>query len=66
MNSTPSVPVKPARNCRATSSLRCPLAKSTHGIPPLAAKDRTDRVNASLTGASAAVEATGLPSWRWI
>jgi Transposase len=66
MNSTPSVPVKPARNSRATSSLRCPLAKSTHGIPQLVANDRTDLVNASLTGASAAVEATGLPSWRWI
>ena len=66
MNSTPSVPVKPARYSWATSSLRCPLAKSTHGIPQLAANDRTDLVNASLTGASAAVEATGLPSWWWI
>jgi hypothetical protein len=66
MNSTPSVPVKPARYSRATSSLRWPLAKSTHGIPQPAAKARTDRVNASLTGASAAVEATGMPSWRWI
>ena len=66
MNSTPSVPVKPARNSCATSSLRWPLAKSTQGIPQLAAKDRMALVNASLSGASAAVEATGLPSWRWI
>ena len=58
--------MKPARNSPATSSLRCPLAKSTHGIPPPAAKARTDLVNASLTGASAAVGATGLPSWRWM
>ena len=63
MNSTP---VKPARYSRATSSLRCPLAKSTHGIPQLTANDRTDLLNASLTGASAAVEATGLPSWWWM
>ncbi len=66
MNSTPSVPVKPARYSWATSSLRSPLAKSTHGIPQLAAKDRTDLLNASLTGASAAVEATGLPISWWM
>ena len=58
--------MKPAKYSWATSSLRSPFAKSTHGIPQLAANDRTDLLNASLAGASAAVEATGLPSWWWM
>ncbi len=66
MNSTASVPVNRDRYSCATSSLRWPLAKSTQGICRLAAKARTALVNPSLTGASAAVEATGLPSCRWM
>jgi hypothetical protein len=38
MNSSPSIPVKPARYSRATSSLRYPLAKSTAlGVDPYVA-----------------------------
>ena len=65
MNSTPSVPVKSARCSCITSSLRCPLAKSTQGTPLTRAKRCTAVLNASVIFASGAVEAIGNPNCRW-
>ena len=49
-----------------TSSLRSPLAKSTHGSCWSRAKRRIAVLNASVIFPNGAVEAIGNPSCRWI
>ena len=49
-----------------TSSLRWPLAKSTHGTCWSRAKRRIAALNASVTFPNGAVEAIDSPSWRWM
>ena len=48
------------------SSLRCPLAKSTHGTCCSRAKRRIPAENASVIFPNGAVDAIGNPSWRWM
>jgi hypothetical protein len=62
MNSTASPPGWVARCSCITSSLRCPLTKSTSGIPRSRAKRRTALPNSSVIAAKGAVEATVHPS----
>ena len=64
MNTTPSAGVKYFSCSCITSSLRCPLLKSTHGMPSVCANRRTARANRSVIFASGAVDAIGNPNSR--
>jgi hypothetical protein len=59
---TPSSPVNRARCSWASSSLRCPSTKSTHGTRWSRAKWRIPVLNRSLIVPSGAVEAIGSAS----
>ena len=63
-NNTPSVAVNRAKCSCITSSLRCPLAKSTHGSRWSRANRCTALSNALVMRASGAVEAIGNPNCR--